>query len=516
MNLKIYTTAFFACLTIACAYAQTNNWEPFPENQVSLWSLADGRSEIYYNDFRVPMGSPRTAIGMGHNYYNTPEMDNCLDSAYALLRSQPQTTPSHPTTKRTEMMFAWDAGHWTFEEQNKELFFYPLANVGDSWGFSTLQGTGGYDSIRIICMQKHQGIVFGQPDSLKTFAVQPYLAGNLYSNTWTFRLSKRFGLLRFVPFKEILLGNQLDYWELRGADPVGPDRFGFTSHFMDYFGRFSPGDVYKWHYRYDSPIGPNGSQSDRFWRDSLISVVYSPAQDRVELTLQRTQQSVTHYNNNNSWVYTPLSTSIEQTIYKVDSVMPFFQKPDSVLYLAGGRINSALSFARLLEGDVRRNRCGDTTLHTSLLAYYKVDSSCTFNLNPDRTIDQYIAPGLGFVETSGFSLYGTDSERMVGYRKSSGLNCGDYSSLRLLGIENSEKTSLRLLNTIANETLWVENKTSQNFSYRLVDIMGSVLQVGTSSDEAFALSVGHLAAGMYFIQLESDGQRTVQKFSLVR
>lgn len=115
------------------------------------------------------------------------------------------------------------------------FIFKPYCNVGDSWITN---------SIKIECTEKNSTCIFDILDSIKIFRCldSPY-------DTIEFILSKSFGLIKFLPFKEFFhkdVRTDFDpYFEFIGFNKEGVSK-GYTQpDFSDYF-HLSAGDILFW------------------------------------------------------------------------------------------------------------------------------------------------------------------------------------------------------------------------------------------------------------------------------
>lgn len=105
--------------------------------------------------------------------------------------------------------------------------FLPQSEVGDSW---TTTG----NNITITCIEKRKEFILGMEDSVKIFSVSP----SPY-DTIQFKLSKKYGLIEFLPFKEFIYNNQNNdfepYLRLIGYEKEGQSN-GYTQpKFQNYF-----------------------------------------------------------------------------------------------------------------------------------------------------------------------------------------------------------------------------------------------------------------------------------------
>jgi hypothetical protein len=257
----------------------TEDWALFPTLQRTFWRT-DTLLKMHYCDSVVSNGAVTTHY-FGANYFMAQQTNPCWDTVMGLYL---QGAPFPLTTCTSQ------GGIWTLDAGGGQTVpFNTLASPGQTWE-APLTGSG-FARVRFTCVSAIEQSILGGADSVKYFIIKTLDAnGQEVATSLTgaeYRLSKAHGLLQYMPFSQLSSATQ-DYVLIEGYVKNGL-RFGFTNDFLDYFGHFKAGQVYKYHTR--NFIAPKVWEVTQ--RDSLTGVQMTAADVTLQFEFSRMSRAYT-------------------------------------------------------------------------------------------------------------------------------------------------------------------------------------------------------------------------------
>jgi hypothetical protein len=220
-----------AIITRLSGFAQ--DWQLFNINQLSYYQQHFDES-IKVETFLLD--SIFNNNGIDYLYFNSKS--DFFDNCYTTLKKEYESFYwiKNPD-KIDSILFIGDSALFIMNYASilDTFIFKPYCKVGDSWITN---------SIKIECTEKNIIKIFDTQDSIKVFKCidSPY-------DTIEFVLSKSFGLLKFLPFKEFIYRDGLTefppYFEFIGFYKNGSSIGYIQPDFNDYF-HPSVGDILFW------------------------------------------------------------------------------------------------------------------------------------------------------------------------------------------------------------------------------------------------------------------------------
>jgi hypothetical protein len=283
MTPRPVTLIFAALLCLAnlqTTQAQSaTDWALFPTHQRTFWRT-DTLLQMHYCD-SVATNGAQTTHYFGANYFMANQTNPCWDT---VMNQYLQGAPFPLTTCISQ------AGIWTLNAGNGQTVpFNSLATPGQSWE-APLIGNG-FVRVRFTCVGQAIQPILGGADSVKYFIINTLDASGQEVTTpltgAEYRLSKAHGLLQYAPFSQLTAAAP-DYVLIEGYVKNGI-RFGFTNDFLDYFGHFKVGQVYKYHTR--NFIAPKVWEVTQ--RDSLTGVQMTTAGVTLQFEYSRMSRAYT-------------------------------------------------------------------------------------------------------------------------------------------------------------------------------------------------------------------------------
>lgn len=187
---------------------------------------------------------------------------------------QGNCSPSHIDS----LVFHNDTVFYRIFGSTTPFYFLPLAEPGQSWTVTSTYSLNTWQQITITCTGVAEEVLWGVPDSVKTFSMMSngLNPGQVPVSAFTMRLSKTFGLIEFVPFRLFLI--HPSYVSFTSTRCIGLERpdvaLGFRPpHFSDFF-HLQAGDIRLWRDTQvnNFPFPP----VVRYRRDSLVASSITP------------------------------------------------------------------------------------------------------------------------------------------------------------------------------------------------------------------------------------------------
>lgn len=298
-----------------------NNWELFPLNQRSVYQInLTGKEPVFevFEKDSLYEKNGQLIFSFNSKIHSEVCIEECSDENY----------PNHYSSSILCLKSGFsisDSTIITFED--KSFLFIPEAKINDTWH---IPGT----SLSIRCDSACMKTIYNETDSVKYFSILQPQINNPSLDMAKIVLSKRFGLLEFVPFPQLLFEPES---EMARATLVGFEtninKGGFTiPEFQDFF-HLSAGDVLFWHCRYFHCIicaggSPEPDPVEYFYKDSITNAIktvdsvtytftrYTLAEEPVEIevTYRKVEFEPLLKRNTIDWYYSSYNP-IEEVTY---------------------------------------------------------------------------------------------------------------------------------------------------------------------------------------------------------
>ncbi len=488
------------CMNFSDLFAQ-NPWALFPENQPTYWQVND-EIKLYYNDF-THIGSFTDRHYFGAVYYfenvDHPCFDTILTQHFGLQDPPVDTLFSTPD-------------YWFVLTPDGDLPFYHLAEPGFSWSVP-LQGAGTFDEIVFKCDTKTEELIFGEPDSVKTYLIETKLNGATIQSGLSdiqFKLSKQRGFLAFTPLQKLTEPGP-EVYEMVGFNDGQPH--GFTSRFEDYFGGLEPGQVLKWKEDFVANFNFDYFDTQLFYFDSILSV--NLTNEKIELTYFRKGIS-------KNWHWHPTHQPEPDTVFAFETVAfdTFYRQHFDPWTTKVPGWFTMPSFGVLdytLLSDIFVDSIGlkSLVLTDNENTYYQYGNECYFSIADGCNLYRQVTTGLGMTYyLYGCFFSGRHSKQLLGYTLD-GSPYGDLDpvssifemptpNIRLDVFPNPASTAIRV-NIYALQPV-------RFFTLKITDATGKIYRIKNSFEAMGEIDVSSLPSGLYFISVESDGFFGREKF----
>lgn len=446
-------------------YLKGQNWDLFPKNQYSMYELSFNNqpsfiervvndsiklhkdSIFYYFDSKLVSCAKCSSV------INTKDLYNGYSNSYLQLDSCVEKNN-------------WQYFNYSDSNGNIRFKFNGHAKVNDSWTIS--------ENIKIKCDSSSQRLIFGQLDSVKYF-----------SNTKVsipFVLSKKFGLVEFTPFGQLIFAYSFDIFKVKliGFENDGNKLGTSVPEFKDFF-HLKTGDVVFWNTHYE-PWDLREPTIDYYYKDSITKSTITEDSVIYEINSIR-GSSITKYN---------------QSYYK--NKLANFLKP-----------NTSLGF---FSAD---NPCG---FHTDNLLYWQctniTDDSKLFSMSfnwssllldtTNCSLGRIIDAGSYFSLNTKVGLSSCNGSTVVG-----AIINGEKWGMTNIPTSISETTDsfVRIYPNPCYDRLFIQLNNLENLNYRLFSINGQLIRSGQLTGDYIDLS--NLQNGLYNIQIGNDKMQIIKK-----
>ncbi|HEY8400802.1 MAG TPA: T9SS type A sorting domain-containing protein [Cytophagaceae bacterium] len=258
--MRLFTIIFL--FVSSMAYSQ--NWDLYPLNQRSYYlhskdstihGLIADSVKVYSDDHKVA-------------FLNSKIFPCVQELKSSVLYSKPHHYIDSLVVK-------FDTVFISLEGVTKPFIFLPKAKKGTSW--NVFQKNDFY--VDIECTEENKELIFDELDSVKVFSVKSYVAlENTIVTTSLlsiFKLSKKFGLIQYIPFNEFVdVSTSTDFTEMKlfGLDNGSPKGYKLPG-LHDYF-KLNEGDVLLWKYysEYIDIVYGSNTNDYKYYRDSITEV----------------------------------------------------------------------------------------------------------------------------------------------------------------------------------------------------------------------------------------------------
>jgi hypothetical protein len=244
---------FFTGIT----YCQDQSWQLFPPGELNHYEVRSATHEIrsFQCDSIRTTGSSTITYFRGHIGFS----DSCYWQNRDFLSSSGFRIDS--------LVYNDSSALFYFREGTTvmDFRFNYSAKPGDEWNLSTHLSRKGY------CVAVKDTMILGLADSMKIYVLESSTYGNV-----TIKLSKSFGLIRFIPFTDFFLEIPLNkttipYYGLIGFQNETESRGFQLPGFSDYF-HLSAGDLLLWKRTFYA----GNDQTKQYLRDSIKSSSLNP------------------------------------------------------------------------------------------------------------------------------------------------------------------------------------------------------------------------------------------------
>ena len=373
--------------------------------------------------------------------------------------------------------------------------FKPNAAVGTSWTISNNSAESDISSIEITCDSITLGSVLGIPDSLKYYSVHTTspITGDYTIDKATFVLSKHYGMVRFLPFHQLI--NPTTCTDcFRCYDLIGwhsdISAAGYEGPLWDDWIHLAPGDFLKYYHYTSAPLGIYSGYSTALiqnvthFNDSIVIEYESNYGYALQYTYYK--NAINNAINSPSWrsFYLPESANDSVIGRNVGRLFPDETGIDTITFPGVWRYKQSMRYI-------------GTQYEPDCMVYP------AFEYGQETDWDSYI--GVTFESQGDPESYSYSA--LVGYIIN-GQTFGDYSPL---GIdEQITQHPLHIFPNPVNTILNCQETTNQETQYFIYDITGKCcLSISSSSG---SLSVTDLPAGTYIIEAISDTKYQSGKF----
>jgi hypothetical protein len=461
----------------------TQDWQLFIKNQVSYYQ------QYIDNSIKVESFLFDSSIynnGIKYLYFNSKS--ELSDYCYSNLRQEINKLDWLKNPNKIDSLIIINDSVLFVSDYYSEMdtfIFKPFSNVGDSWI------TNG---ITLKCTEKKIAEIVGIQDSIKVFECNssPY-------DTIIIVLSKSFGLIKFLPFKDFLYhsGNTAfsPYFELIGLKKENISKGYVQPDFNEYF-HLNVGDVL-------------------FWRD------YSDPDDI------RIPESTTYHVDSITFVY--ISKDSVYYEYKITD----YDERGAISYIG----NYSSFYLRMDEGKIFRNS-------TSWfgLKYDRFQSNEVFILNElDLKIEggdtityiYYQLPGI-FIDTTDCQIrFAYDYDLTVGFSTREGkryqgtFSWGESSTVMIGSIINGVKYGITDIPTGLNglttdgikiypipaiDNLTINSPNTKIVKLELYDISGNLILSKSYTEK---LNLREVNSGIYILRLV-DKNNILHHFEIIK
>ena len=325
-----------------CSTAFAQNWQLFPKDQLSHYLtgnnpyevrsfLADsarisGNGELHY--FRRHLGFSDTCYWQNKEWLYPFSYDNfSIDSLLYLTDS---------------VIFYFTDGGTVFD-----FIFWQNAKSGEEWDLSSHLSRKG------MCTGISTADVNGVTDSVKTYTLESAIYGDV-----EFVLSRKYGLLQFIPFTDFFLQipdkTDIPYYQLAGFRSGSENRGFHLPVFSDFF-HLSPGDLQLWEHHFWDDTG----YTTNYYLDSIMvtsiypdSVVYQISRSTYDvngtligITQNRINNLRAEYeimlNTPRGWIITKDALPYSD-IFRIDAIYLDCNASDTVIYISCSSLGSCI------------------------------------------------------------------------------------------------------------------------------------------------------------------------------
>jgi hypothetical protein len=271
--MKTIITLLFLCFSLNSFSA---DWDLFPLNQKSFYYQSQSATT---GDVHVFLNDSVNIINQDTVFYFLAKMDflnagNCyFDTLREFALQNYLNYYIDSFVQRNDTIYNFSP------LSSNPFYFLPKAFPGQSWTITSTNINNDYNQITINCSAIQVQQFLGITDSVKVFTMTANGAssGQVAIANYSMRLSKNYGLIEFVPFKQFLYHpahTSFIQMNLIGFDSAGT-KVGYQQPlFHDYF-HLSPGDILQWHFHYDAAIIWEPDY-DEYRRDSITQVIIAP------------------------------------------------------------------------------------------------------------------------------------------------------------------------------------------------------------------------------------------------
>jgi len=307
---------FFSLMIVFQNQSLAQDWRPFPANQKTWFEFSDANQSLvalYYAANVIQQGNETRYYVDANNTANETGLD-ALDFCKQFYQDRAEDFVSiwEPIIEKDDLYY-----------YKGQLVFDTNLNVGDGI-FIQSSNYQGFDEVYLECVEQRTQDVFGQNDEVKEFSLKAYANGQPVASAfddYDYILSKSNGLLKFLPFTELLNQPKTTASITGFEDAQGNLRGGKGDQFKP---PYEAGDVI--YYFHEFGVGSFAKTTKNF-RDSITAVVkYADSLiytfDRVEFIRTEykpnpvTYDTVFTYNNNNTLIFdTPINDILYYSIY---------------------------------------------------------------------------------------------------------------------------------------------------------------------------------------------------------
>ena len=445
--------------------ANSQNWNLFPKNQISMFELSFNNQPSYIE--RIVKDSTKVYNDSTVSYFNSKWISSAkCSSVIDNMHLDDGNSNSYLQLDSCVEKNSWQYFNYSDNSGSAILKFNELAKVNDSWTIS--------ENIAFKCDSVSQRLIFGQLDSVKYF-----------SNTKVailFVLSKNFGLIEFAPFGQLIYANTFDVGKVKLIGLENNEhKIGITiPEFKDFF-HLKTSDVVFWNYHYE-PWDIREPIVDYYYKDSITKSIL-------------TEDSVIYEINS---IRGSNITKDKQSYYK-DKISNFL-KP-----------NTSLGF---FSDD---NPCG---FHTENLLYWQCTNitsdsslfSLSFNWSSllldstNCTLSRIMDAGSYFSLNTKVGLSSCNGSSVVG-----AIINGKKWGMTIIptGISEMTNSSVMIYPNPCYDKIFVQLDNSVNVDYRIFNIQGQIVKIGQIATGYIDLS--DLKNGNYNLQIFKDKIQITRK-----
>ncbi len=231
------------------------------------WALFPYQTDMYYftegttNLFSCKHDSVST-IGDTINYlYNTHAPDGATQECFdSVINYEDNMFYSWPPYKMEFSGLGDSLTYYNNTYGSLPAIFKPMAAVGSSWKIYNNSDESEFSEIEISCDSIGLGNFLGFTDSLKYFSVHTVspVTGAFTIDKATYILSKHYGLIRFLPFYQLINPTTCEdcfrCYNLIGWNAIAGSA-GYKGPLWEDWIHLAPGDFLKYFYNYSNPLG---------------------------------------------------------------------------------------------------------------------------------------------------------------------------------------------------------------------------------------------------------------------
>lgn len=495
-------TSLLLLLALGSSATHAQDWELFPLGQRSFFPGTAATVDMYIMD------SIRTETDHETLFFNSrPQLGGAEHCTEAVLGSDQwiylydqNPFPLDTLQRRGDTVFYFHQG------STAPFFFLPKAGTGESWTVVSTHSANTYQEITITCVSIAEESFWGVTDSVKTFSLSANGSspGQLPISNFIMRLSRTYGFLEFVPFRQFLVHPPSVSFTSRTC--MGIDRSGASLGFnlpglLEHF-VLAPGDLRLWRQQFHPIMQPTVT---KYLLDSITEA--SITSDTVRLTYLR-------------WVEQPgigiTGPTQKVEMYTNAGSSAILACPKDWVAAGSDGIWNTIDWTGVwVKQDITTTidgLTGDTVVSTHLYsAAYAVDTvTCAFMAPTDLGLSRTLRTGIGVTEIcEGSSQQNQmDCTTLIGYRVG-GLVSGPIS----LGIHDADlgREAPTLFPNPVLDHLTIQGlPNGQRSSYAVFDALGSIVDQGTLTTDR--LRVETLPAGSYVLWINSGDETHHARF----